>query len=337
MTDDKIYSLLNDLDTDIDSYDKEALSEFETKKYCRSVLAATRPKRKGRMAVSAACIALLVLTCTLVGFRQEVYAQLQEISYNIAGFLGIREDLAPYTTVVHQSVSKGDSTITLNEVILDRDELVVSVSQSFSQAMEPEAIPPLSCQVTINGRIIAEGGSGGSRLTDSTHVEQVINCDVPDLNLQDNLDIQLDISYLSEGESPVYTFAFSAAGRQLAADTQSIPLDEHFTLPDKTAVTLTEYMDNSLGQKIYFTCSQNLKYDLLLKGQDNLGNPVSFYLSRVRKNNGRLNIDLLDSSLSENASSLSLTPWAVKFPESSGKMSNDYQPVGEPFTISILN
>ena len=39
--------------------------------------------------------------------------------------------------------------------------------------------------------------------------------------------------------------------------------------------------------------------------------------------------------VSDQASSLTLTPYAAKMPEDSGKMSSDYEPVGEAFTIPI--
>ena len=39
--------------------------------------------------------------------------------------------------------------------------------------------------------------------------------------------------------------------------------------------------------------------------------------------------------VSDQASSLTLTPYAAKMPEDSGKMSSDYEPVGETFTIPI--
>ena len=72
-----------------------------------------------------------------------------------------------------------------------------------------------------------------------------------------------------------------------------------------------------------------------LEGTDNLGNPVSFYVSSSNKEGGRFVIDNSAENLSDDAETLTLTPYAVKFPEESGRMSNDYEQVGEPFTIEV--
>jgi len=40
-------------------------------------------------------------------------------------------------------------------------------------------------------------------------------------------------------------------------------------------------------------------------------------------------------NVSAEAESLTLTLYAVKFPEQSGKLSNDFQQVGESFTIEL--
>ena len=43
----------------------------------------------------------------------------------------------------------------------------------------------------------------------------------------------------------------------------------------------------------------------------------------------------LDGPLSTEAKSLTLTPYAVEFPKESGRMSDDFKPVGESFTIEL--
>ena len=73
----------------------------------------------------------------------------------------------------------------------------------------------------------------------------------------------------------------------------------------------------------------------MLKGEDNLGNPVSFYLSRLEGNKGKLKIDDLTGEISEEATSLQLTPYAVAFPKESGKMSSDYEQVGDAVEIPL--
>ena len=73
----------------------------------------------------------------------------------------------------------------------------------------------------------------------------------------------------------------------------------------------------------------------MLRGTDDLGNKVEFYLKRGSKDSMVLRYSNIDRNLEENAKELTLTPYAVKFPDQSGKMSNDFKQIGEEFEISL--
>lgn len=92
-----------------------------------------------------------------------------------------------------------------------------------------------------------------------------------------------------------------------------------------------------MGQSIYFTkTSSSYDYDFMLKGKDDLGNPVEFFVRYSEREEGRMEVEPINNGyVSDQASSLTLTPYAAKMPEDSGKMSSDYEPVGETFTIPI--
>lgn len=75
---------------------------------------------------------------------------------------------------------------------------------------------------------------------------------------------------------------------------------------------------------------------MVLKGYDDLGNKVDFCLSRENDGTGIFKLTTIDGNLNENAKVLSLTPYAVKFPDQNGQLSNDFKKVGEEFTIDLL-
>ena len=69
---------------------------------------------------------------------------------------------------------------------------------------------------------------------------------------------------------------------------------------------------------------------------DGLGNPVEFLIRHMSDGQGRMEVSTITNGyIHEDASSLTLTPYAVKMPETSGKISNDYQPIGQAFTITL--
>ena len=87
-----------------------------------------------------------------------------------------------------------------------------------------------------------------------------------------------------------------------------------------------------MGQRIYFKTSTPdtvPAYHILLKGEDNLGNPVEFSIRTIHTGIGCMEVDTLENGyVSDDAQTLTLTPYIAKMPQESGQMSNDYQPAG---------
>ncbi|MCY6484893.1 DUF5643 domain-containing protein [Clostridium aestuarii] len=109
-----------------------------------------------------------------------------------------------------------------------------------------------------------------------------------------------------------------------------------FTLENGQNIILGKYTSNNLGQKIYYTkAPKGTDYDMVLRGHDDLENKIEFYSSRETANTGLFQLTNIDGNLNENAKTLFLTPYAVKFPEKSGRLSNDFKKVGEEFTIDL--
>ena len=66
-----------------------------------------------------------------------------------------------------------------------------------------------------------------------------------------------------------------------------------------------------------------------------MGNEVVFYLASVSGEDLEFKYSNIYSDLSDELTSISLTPYAAKLPEQSGKMSDDYRQVGEEFIIYL--
>lgn len=331
-----IYEMLNGIETDFSTYQEEQpLSDLEKRRCKKSIMKKTgsRQGNKKKVIAAAACLAVCLTAIGMGPMKGEVEAAARFLSYNIQTALGVKKDLSGYENVVNQSVTKEGLTVTLNEVILDKDSLVVSITES---GVLKESSP--TGTLYINGRRMDGGASGGMRNPEGSEKirESVMEYDLVDVDTDGTLDIELELSDIEGNSASVWEFSFTATGSQLSADTREIALDAGFELPDGSRVSLTSMTINDLGQKIYFNLAgRDKSYDLKLTGEDNLGNPVEFYLSRGTKEGGRLNLDKLSSSLSEEASGITLTPYAVEFPEKSGKLSDDWEQAGEAFTISI--
>lgn len=130
-----------------------------------------------------------------------------------------------------------------------------------------------------------------------------------------------------------WEFKFKATEDTLVAKTTNIKLNNSFKLDNGQKVILNEYRSNEVGTKIYYDVKdKDEAYYIILRGYDDLENKVNFYSSYEGKNDGVMKNE---TEISADASKLILTPYAVAYPEKSGKISDDYKQVGEEFTIEI--
>jgi len=301
-----------------------------------------RNEKKSRVNVRFVKIASAVslIALILVGsFSSAVYAGFKAISYNISTALGISGELKPYTTVINQSVLDDNVTITLNEVILSGNELIVSTTETYAEKLAENGYSEYSAEVYVNGRRVSYAASGGSTQIDDYNIESVMTYLLEDIGFAQDLDMELifsdgnGINFVNNSD---LKFAFNTSGAELAVDTTDIEIDQTFTFEDGHQITAYRYTRSPLLDKIMIKRDEGFNYDLILKGEDNLGNPVSFSLSSSNDENMILKEDAVSgNNVSTEAKSLTLTLYAVKFPEQSGKLSNDFQQVGESFTIDI--
>lgn len=340
-----IYDMLNEVETNIDGYEEEAMSELEQKRVKKNLHAALKSssykeKRKGsrkKVAAVVTAAALVAVVGLSAGpFQPIVQAAVKAISYDIASLLGIQEDLDPYKVVIGKSVTKNGITITLNEVILDDGVMYVSSTQKYDKATKIEDVNLIMASIYANGREISYGAGGGLSQEDEYTFVDMSHYNITDVPMNETQDFE--IQFRDENSfSSSWSFSFSASGEELAQSTNKVEINKSFTLEDNTVVNLLRLNDNAVGQRIHFTTSTEFcNYDLMITGRDNLGNPVEFNLSTFSGGNGVLELSTINNgNLSNEATELYLTLYAVKFPEESGRLSNDFKQVGEEFRIKI--
>lgn len=283
--------------------------------------------------------AVIVVGLALFGTNLSAYAYqtTQQVIYSIAGYLGIEKNLDSYRTVLNQTQTKDGLTVQLNEVILDQDELLVSTTTTSDQQSELGCV--LSGRVYINGRAMDSGSGGSAKPLDEYTTEQVSANYLKARDFAGDLDVKIvfDMARIDgKTKNGPWIFEFTTNGDELAKSTVAIPLHNSFKLENGQSVVLEKYTGNALGQKIYFSKDPaGTAYDMALRGHDDLGNKVEFHLSNSDATKGVFKISTLDGNLDPQAATLTLTPYAVKFPEKSGKMSNDFRKMGDEFTIVL--
>lgn len=321
-----IYDLLNDIDNQIDTFENIDITSNDLKTWKQSFSSkkkASLKKHTWKKYVAAAAAFILILGGSCAPVRQNVYAQSQQIMESLSTLLGVKEDLSPYSTVVGKSVSKNGITVTLNEVILDGHSLIISYKTKIKDYATLKNLNikqitelPIDIDVTIGGQNIVE--SLGSS---STPIDKLTSISESEIQLNDSSvlsaksNFTINFSTLDKSNTSIGKLKFAASGKELNAKTKNIALNHSFTLSDKTKITLKNYRSNIVDQKIIFTISNDngLPGDLILKGKDNLGNPVEFFLGDSDGTSGTFRVDKSIGAISPNATSLTLTPYCADY------------------------
>lgn len=340
---DNIYEMLNEANIDLDEYKNQDFTEFEKKKIKNKFKRSINKKSNYKKGIIAAA-SVVVVGLGILGSNVGTYAfeTLGVIVHDISDALGIKKDIAEYKTVVNQGITKNGIKVKLNEVILDNDEIIVSTTATSDKKLGESGNIHISGDVYINGRRVSEGSSGSGSQLDDYSMESVIshsldNIDEDDLKGDINVKIKYNDALIdSKVIRGSWVFEFKTNGDELRAKTKEIKLDNKFIYDNGGNIKLEKYTSNDIGQKIYFSLdSKAHDYNMELRGYDDLGNKVTFYISRIRGDKGIFKIESIDGLVNENAKELKLTPYATEETKTSGQSSNDYKVIGEEFTINL--
>lgn len=336
-----IYDMLNDSDINLVDYGKEEFNDIEKGKIKSNFRKSIKKKRDYRKGTVAATLAI-GLTLGLFGTNtgNQVLATINIIGSDIATRLGIESNLEDYKTVVDKSVTKDGITIKLNEVVLDGEVLIVSSTLKTQEFVDKGTSIHADETIYINGKNVTLGGGGSVENIDGYTMESVMEHNLDTSELNGDLDIEIVYKNVFQGEKVInkgpWKFEFKTNGDELQLDTQVVKLNNKFTLDNGDEVTIEEFTSNEVGQKInYSKTGESNEYDIKLGGEDDLGNKVEFYIRRSSADGGTLYIYNLDGLLSSEAKTITLTPYAVEYPEESGRANNDFKQVGEEFIIDI--
>ena len=343
-----IYGILNDLYIDLEDYTKEELSEMEKQKLIKAFQRSRNSFKYKKCGVIAVALLLGVGIFSQTSLGKAVYAATEskfaEISYSISEALGIERDIAPYANVIDQVVEKNDIAMKLTDVIIDKDELIMSF---ITGTNKPVQGIHFNYDIFINGKKIRNYGATGvsGPIDDSqTRFSSVYSANIAGIDTAGNVNIKVILTNLtlypsdtvSENVKGKWEFEFVASGRELMADTYALALDYVFYIGDEK-YTLEEFRYNPVNQKITGKVKDRSKhsYEIDLRGRDNLGNEVKFALTSISGEDLTFKYQNLYGDLSNEITSITLAPYAAKLPEKSGKASDVWEQVGEEFTIHL--
>lgn len=271
-----LFESLNDEKINLSEFEGAQLADIEkkaTKKRIRAKLK-NRSGNKKRILAVAASLAVI----TILGMNSKyTLADIPIIGNALEKFVYSQEgSLNDYKTVIGESVKDNGMKVTLNEIILDEGQLLISSTFHTDLSDEDLAYNWFSnIEVYMNGKKSDLGGGGGPKRITNSAVDYFWASDIKNINLQDNQQFKIVFNNLERSDSKKlikgkWSFEFTASGEKLMADKKSIPVNKNFTLENGQKVTVEELILTPVSTMITYKM-EDISNDLHFRLEDQNG------------------------------------------------------------------
>lgn len=347
-----IYEILNNIETDIEGYNKEVMTDFEKNKYKKIFKNRNRNKTKFKKVIYiAVSLVLLFSGFASTDTGKKVYAKAQsrllDFNFSINKILKIDREIDKYVTNVDMIVEKDLMALKLTDVILDNNELILSNIIEVDEEIEYADLNPV---IYLKGKEINHNGASGTfyKVEGMDNLYYNINkLRFDNLDFSEEVDLKIvynDIKIYNKDKSKGkiikdnFEYTLKTSAKELLLNTKISDINKKLDVKGSEYI-LENISINPVNQKIYGSINnpKKLNYDLKLVGNDSNGKEVIFYLGSSTREYFEMNYYNYDNDFNIDADYLILTPYAVKYPEKSGKMSDDWEKIGESFKIDLNN
>lgn len=355
MNEKDIYKLLNNIDIEDEIKEFEDISEIEKEKIKRDIKSDVRFKNKNKNKfkskkyIAVAAASLIVISSFNTSIPKTIYAKtmstIDNISLSISELLNTNNDINNYSNVIDKVVENDGVSIKLKEVIIDKDELIVT---SLVE-VEDTSIDNISFDynIKINGQTIKESSSSGStgKIEKGSNIFSDVRYISIDKDLLDKdkiyVDLYINKVYLSRENTETkkkvkgkWDYSFTATTEELRKDTNILNINERFTI-GKNEYEIENIIINPVNQIIKVKPLNNSSLDSQIKfeGYDDLGKVVMFDLSSFDGEELIFKYNNYSEDLRLDFESLNLNIYTREYPKESGRLSGDWEKLDKEIII----
>jgi hypothetical protein len=293
--------------------------------------------RTTKRSILVAC----VLCMTLIGSGfvssgvAEALSNIPIIGSALEEFVYSKErSLKDYKTVIGESVEDNGMRVTLNEVIVDEDQLLIS--STFHTDLSDKDLDYnwfSDIEVYINGSESLLGGGGGPKEITNSTVNYFWAADLQNINLEDKQQIKIVFNNLERSDSKKVTkgkwsFEFTASGEKLMANRKSIPIDKHFILEDGQKVKVEELVLTPVSTRLNYKMENGTK-DLHFRFEDQNGMELQEFSAQTMGYNNYNRLVALENHVTK----LKVIPYI--YTDDAGVDSNEKVLYDEIFEIDV--
>lgn len=254
-----IYKKLNDLQLETSEYSEHQLTEFEQKQWEKRVLNKLHKRKKTYsklwIGLAAACILVIGATTPL---GKVTLANIPFVAGIIEIFINSETppDYTAYKTAIGETAENKYGKLTLNEVLVDADNLLISSTFEPAKGVSFDYQTFLSPHVLVNGEDLQiSGGAQSVKVTDNRYT---IYGDIKLSELPNEGVVQLKITYdtFSKHEriaiEEPWVFDVTASTSQIEQDTRTFNINQTVTLFNGEEVTVEKVMATPVSTLVYY-------------------------------------------------------------------------------------
>ncbi|MEK4425507.1 DUF4179 domain-containing protein [Solibacillus sp. FSL K6-1523] len=248
----------NDEKIDLDQLDVQPLTDLE-KKVIKKRLKKKLMRRRSMPVKVIASVASLALVSIIAVNSNFALADIPIIGAKLEAFVYSQQDsLTDYKTILGESVEDNGVKVTLNEVILDDGQLLIS--STFHTKLNGDDLNYnwfSDIDVYIDGRKIEMGGGGGPEEITESYIHYFWSADVGQLDLQKEKSIRIVFNDLRRSDRDEiikgkWHFKFKASAEKLFANTKTVPINQQFTLENGQTIDVQSLVLTPISSKIVY-------------------------------------------------------------------------------------
>jgi hypothetical protein len=259
------YKELNDINTDFSEYQEIPLSDMEKKRIMKGFKKKIKPgKKKKWLGASVAIIAAFVLSLSLT-LDKGTIASMPFVGGIVEKYKNQNEtlDYSSYKTAIGDTAENARGKLTLNEVMLDDQQLVLSATFEPADGVRFDYQTFLAPKVKINGQDFSVT-TGGESIELNDDMFTVYN----NINLSKTIeteDVHIEISYATwqhklqdfEVIEQPWTFDVQVSQANLLAEKKVFELNKLITLNNGEIVTIEKVVSTPISTTVYYDLSQS--------------------------------------------------------------------------------
>ncbi|WP_409303917.1 DUF4179 domain-containing protein [Peribacillus sp. SCS-155] len=269
-----IYNELNDVKVDLSEFKEIKFSDLEKKRIMKQVgksLSSKGPRYKWTMiSISIAAVMLSVV----LSLDKATIADMPFIGEKIEKYINSNENLdySSYKTEIGHTAENELGKLTLNEVIVDDQRVLVSSTFLPNQDVDVDYQTAITPTVKINGQDAADT-TGGETIELNNSMFTIFN----DIELNQEVkseNLEIEISYErwdSEVINRPWVFKVVVNQSQLMKEKRVFEMNKQIILNSGDLITIRKVVTTPMSTTVYYDLSQNGIEDIRFKIQSQEG------------------------------------------------------------------